>query len=438
MKKGVLVLLCLLIFLVTAGAGAAWLFLSPEGALREDLPEEVTAAYLAEKDPAFWREEYLRQIDLSVTEFEDGEAILGRLYDAAVGAGQVSFSPLSAESGGDARSYLVRIGEADLFRVVARYDAGAWQVTTLTALDGLQPTTHEISVLLPADAALTVNGVAVGEAYLRQSGLAYPDMSALELRLADHPTRKEYVISGLCETPKVEASREGGVLLLSVNDGAWEYTLPDAAGYAFAVSAPQEAVVRLGDVELGTENIIASSVYTTRLDVPEELQGYLPAYVTYAAGGLYTLPEITAALPDGTELSATETDGVLTFSLPGTDALKEACHVQPEEFIRNLTIYGAGNGPLGNVSAYVSPNSQVQQYLSGALASLYWTAHVTLSFQNVEAYDFIPLGEGAFLCRTHADFTTQTWHETKEQSRDFEMLWRNEDGVWKLWDMAFL
>lgn len=438
MKKGVLVLICVLLFLITAGAGAAWLYLSPEGALRSDLPGTVMEAYLADKTPDFWKAEYMRQIQLPVTEFEDAEALLSKIYDTAVGAGTVTFSPITYESGGDARSYLIRLGEADLFRAVERYVDGTWQVTALTALDNLTGMTHEISVLLPSDAALTVNGVRVSENYLSESGLAYPDMTALERKLPDFPTRKRYVVSGLYEAPTVEASREGGLVLLSAADGVWEYTVPDAAGYAFAVSAPREAVVRLGGVELGSENIAASSVYSTQLNIPIYLQEYLPAYVTYTAGGLYSLPEITASLPDGTPLTAVETNGSLSFSLPGTEALREEHHVQAEEFIRALTTYGAGNAPLGSVSAFVSPDSEVQRYLNGALASLHWTAHVTLSFQNVVADNFIPLGEEAYICRIYPDFTTQTWHETKEISLVYETLWVNEGGAWKVWDLAFL
>ncbi|MBR4578901.1 MAG: hypothetical protein IKO22_04755 [Oscillospiraceae bacterium] len=438
MKKGMLVLLCLLLFAITAGAGAAWLWLSPEGAMRADLPEDVMEAWLDEKDPDFWKEEYLRQIRLPVTEFEDGQALLGKLYDAAVGEAEVRFSPLSADSGGDTRRYLIRLGEADLFQAAVQYRDSTWQVTELSALDALSAATHEISVLLPADAALTVNGVAVGEEYLRQSGLDYPDMTALELGDPHRPTRKLYTVSGLYEAPRVEADRENGLVLLSAADGVWEYTVPDAAGYAFAVSAPRSATVFLGEQALGSENIAATSVYVTKLDIPEELQGYLPEYVTYTAGGLYTLPEISARTGDGTALESAEVNGVLTFALPGTEELRQAQHQRAEDFIQALTKLGAGNGTLAAAAAYVSPDSQVQLYMGRAMASLHWTRNVTLTFQDVTADSYVPLGENAYLCRARAQFTTKTWYQTKELSWDFEMLWRNEDGAWMLWDLAFL
>lgn len=64
----------------------------------------------------------------------------------------------------------LRMGGADLFRAAERYRDRTWQVTELTALDGLSAATHEITVLLPADAALSVNGVRVGESHIRRSG----------------------------------------------------------------------------------------------------------------------------------------------------------------------------------------------------------------------------------------------------------------------------
>ena len=438
MKKGALILLCIFLFLLAAGTGAVWFFLTPRGALRSDLPETVMEAAMAEKAPEFWREEFARQLSLPVTEFEDENLMKLRLFDAAAGTGALTFRPESDGSSQYAQSYIVSVGDADLFRAVTSYRDGTWQEPEFTALPTIQATVHEIEVLLPSDAVLTVNGKPVGEGYIRERGLPYPDMTELELGFDEHPTRTLYAVSGLYADPVVEAQRSGGILLLSAGDGRWEYTLPDAAGHAFAVSAPREATVRVGGVTLGAENIAASSVYATELDIPEALQSMLPEYVTYTAGGLYSLPEITASLPDGTALNPSQgADGVFTFTPTGGDELREKYDVVVLEFLRNLITYGSGNATIGGTSVYVARNSPVQKYINGAISSLHWTVNVTLTIHEITTTDYVALGDGGFLCRAHADFSTSTYYQQKDISMDYDMIWINQDGVFRLWDLAF-
>lgn len=438
MKKSGLILLCIFLFLLAVGTGAVWLFLTPRGALRSDLPEAVVEKAMAEKAPKFWLEEYIRQTSLPVTEFEDETLMKLRLFNAAVGSGELTFRPEESESSQYVQSYIITVGEADLFRAVTSYRDRTWQAPEFIALPTLQPAVHEIEVLLPSDAVLTVNGKPVGDAYIKERFIPYPDMTELELQFDEHPTRTLYAISGLYEAPLVAADRPGGILLLSAGNGRWEYTLPDAAGYAFAVRAPRDAAVTLGGVQLGDENIAASSVYATELDIPAELQSFLPEYVTYTAGGLYSLPEITAALPDGTPLSSSlGADGVTTFTLSGADGLRDQHEVIVLEFLRNLITYGSGNATLGGTAVYVARNSPVQKYLNGAINSLHWTVHVTLTIHDIVTADYVALGDGGFLCHAHADFSTSTYYQQKDISLDYDMIWINQDGVWRLWDLAY-
>ena len=438
MKKSGLVLLCLFLFLLAVGTGAVWFFLTPRGVLRSDLPETVVEAAMAAKAPEYWREEFARQLSLPVTEFEDESLLKLRLFDSAAGSGELTFRPEADGSSQFVQSYVVSVGDADLFRAVTSYRDGIWQEPEFTALPTLQATVHEIEVLLPSDAVLTLNGKVVGEGYIKERGLPYPDMTDLELGFEEHPTRTLYTVSGLYTDPAVDAQRPGGVLLLSAGDGRWEYTLPDAAGYSFAVSAPRNAQVRAGSTLLGAENISASSVYATTLDIPEALQSELPEYVTYTAGGLYSLPEITAQLPDGAELVASRgPDGTITFTPTGGDEFREKYEVVVVEFLRNLITYGSGNATMGGTSAYVARNSPMQKYVNGAISSLHWTVNVTLTIHEIVTMDYVPLGDGGFLCRAHADFSTSTYYQQKDISMDYDMIWINQDGVFRLWDLAF-
>ena len=435
MKKVGLFFLCLALFLLAVAGGAAWLFLSPRGVLRADTPEKVMQAYVSGHDAASLRQQYLDMFSPAVTEFEDAGTVGALLYDAAVTGDAVTFRPESESE--RSAAYILSVGETDLFRVDVALVDNQWQVTGLKPLDAISGRTHGVTVLLPEDAALTVNGVTVDGKYIAETGIRYPDMTELEMSFDAWPTRVRYEVDGLYLLPQVEASRTGGLVLLSEDGTSWEYTVPDAAGYSFAVSVPQGSAVTVNGARLTDAQLAGSSTLSTRLSLPEAVKPLLPSVSYYAAGGLYTRPEIAVTAPDGSVLTGTEEGELVSYSLPEDPGLYERHHERVESFLRDLIDYGAGHSWSGKPAAYVAEGSEVKPYITCASGSLKWTVNVTLTFQDVSSSDYIALGDGAFLCRGHADFTTKTYYQTKEISMDYDMLWIDQDGTWMIWDMAF-
>ena len=158
--------------------------------------------------------------------------------------------------------------------------------------------------------------------------------------------------------------------------------------------------------------------YATPLEIPEEYLSYLPETMTYEGGVLTVEPTDAAPTPEA-------------------EALWQKCHTVVEEFLRNLVYYGSGNQALGSVEVYTAMNSPVQRFLNGAYASLMWTVHVVLTIQNLAVTDYVPLGENAFLCLGHVDFNTSTYYQKRDVSMDYHMLWINQWGYWRLWDLAY-
>ena len=67
-----------------------------------------------------------------------------------------------------------------------------------------------------------------------------------------------------------------------------------------------------------------------------------------------------------------------------------------------------------------------------------FTVNVTLKFDEIRSFSYIPLGEDAFVCRAHADCHTSTYYQKKDLSLGYEMLWvRDEKGEWLVQDLAF-
>ena len=437
MKKWALVLLCLLLAALFIGGGAAWLLLTPRGLLRSDKPEDVMQSLMDSTDRQGWRKEYVRLCPAETGEFENAEKVTGDIFDAAVSSDSFSFRPAGDTQSDEEQDYIVSGGKTDFLLAHLRYTDRHWRVT-LEGLHTLSAPRRTLSVTVPEGTALTLNGKSVGEKYIAERDLLYPDMTELEKRFASYPTLVRYEIGGIFEPVTLEAQREGGLIELYADGTEWRYTLPEGGQYVFSVKAPAEAVVTVNGTQLTDNDLTATSIYPTGLDVPEALLSSLPAYRIYAAGGLYTEPVISAALPDGTALvPETAEDGSIAYTLPPSDALREAHHGRVEEFLRALCEYGAGHTARYAPNAYVAQGSALTNYITRASGSLYWTVGVATSYDEISSSDYVPLGDDAFLCHGHVACSTRTRYQTVNFDLHYDMLWILQGNRWMIQDLAF-
>ena len=437
MKKGGLIILCLLLLVLAAGAGAAWFMLTPRGLLRSDLPEDMMQRLAEGTGRAGWRSEYIRLCAPVTTEFEDPAQVAGMIFDAAVPGNEFSFRAVPGSESEEAVSYILSAGDADLLRFDFSYAGSGWTYT-VEGLDALSAGTRTLRITVPEDARVTLNGTQLGEAYVAERSIPYPDMSDLELRFAAYPTQVRYEVGGIYGQAEISAEQDGGLTALYADGTEWRYTLPDAGGYAFAVRAPAQAVVTVNGAVLSDDDVTATAAWSTRLTIPEELQGALPSYKIYAAGGLYTSPEITAALPDGTPLvPETAEDGSIRYALPPSQALYDACHGRVDTFLRALSEYGAGHTAGYAPGAYAVNGSEAGLYIVRALGSLYWTVGVGVTVNEISSSDYFALGENAFICRGHVDCTTKTKYQTRDLNVNYLMLWVKVGNNWMIQDLSY-
>ena len=437
MKKWALALLCVFLAAAILGGGAAWLLLTPRGLLREDRPEDVMQGVLNDMRRDEWRDTYVRECPVETGEFEDSAEVTGRIFDAAVPGEEFSFRPSEDGTGETTQTYIISGGGVDLMRADLVYDSRHWNLA-LTGLCTLRGETRTITVTAPEGTALTLNGRPVGEQYIVERDIPYPDMTELELRFASHPTLVRYEIGGIYEAAELRAEREGGLTELYSDGTEWRYTLPEGGKYVFSVKAPLEAVVTVNGTQLTDREIAATTTYPTVLDIPQELEASLPSYCIYTAGGLYTEPVISAALPDGSELlSETAEDGSVAYTYPPSEALREEAHARVEDFLRALCEYGAGHTARYAPNAYVVQDSPLSRYITRASASLYWTVGVATSYDEITSSDYVPLGSDTFLCRGHVACSTKTRYQTVTFDLNYEMLWLRQGNRWMIQDLAF-
>ncbi|MBQ7738022.1 MAG: hypothetical protein IJT62_09365 [Oscillospiraceae bacterium] len=437
MKKIVLIILCLALLVLTVGGAAAYLSLTPRGVLRPSGPEEQLQRLIDSRSAEQWRQEYVACVSPAVTEFEDAARVAGDVFDAAVREGDFAFRTVPDSESEEAQDFIVSRGGVDFLACHGEYDGRRWQLR-FSDPGTLVAETRSVSVLVPEDASVIVNGITAGPQYILRRDLPYPDMTELELRTEGAPRRVQYLIEGLYEVPEVTADRPGGLTLLRSDGESWEYTRPDAGAYAFTVTAPGTAVVTVNGTELAGTELKAVAAYPTRLTFPADFQSDVPFYSVYSVSGLYLPPEIAAAMPDGTPLTPeTGENGALFYALPASDALYAEAHERVEDFLRLLCEYGAGHTWV-DPWQYMAHGTDVNAYLYQAIDSLHWTVGVTTSYDEVSSSDYVPIGENAFLCRGHVNCTTRTGYQTVNLLLDYEMLWVRDRGAWMIMDLGFI
>ena len=438
MKKGALVLVCVLIFALAAAGVGAWYTLSPRGVLRTDLPDEVMQEFFSAHSREEWKAEFIRLEAPAVTEFESAEDVAGDMFESAVGNNSFAFREEETGSPAAEACYVVSAGTCDLLKVRLAYRDKAWSVTGTEAARAVTAESYTADFTVPAGTELRLNGVPVDARYIVNAAVPYENMTELELRFDDHPVRVRYEIPGLYRDVSPSVSREGGALLLYSDGRSWSYTLPDEGAYTFRITVPQQAKLTVGGTELRAEESAAAIAYKTKLDIPAELQAALPSYYVFTAGGLFR-PDypVTAVMPDGTVLEAERAGDAIVFTAPSSDALYLQCHERVETFLRALIEYGAGHTARYSPQNFTVPSSPVFWYIRNAISSLMFTVNVTLTFDDIRSFEYVPLGDSAFVCRAQADCHTSTYYQKKDLSLGYEMLWVLDNGVWLLQDLAF-
>ena len=441
MKKTIRFLLAGLLAVILAGGSFAYLRFSPQGAMISIRPEDVVQQYLDKNNTAKLREIFVDKFTPETTEFESADEVAGAVFDS-LAVGEWTFRKDST-SEDNSPVYILSCGGKDLLFVKMQYSNRSWQIEDVSPCP-VQMASYSETIVLPSDSMPKINGVQVPASYITQNNIPYEDMSSLEKSFSSYAYRVEYVVDGLYLPAEITAEREGGLLLTDFssdgNGGFRGYTVPDAAGYAFRISVPENAKVEAGGAALTEKSKSGTVFYPTRLDIPEELAGFLPVSAIYEADGLYATPEIIVWAEDGTELVPMEqADGTDVYLADSSDAaLYDACHERVEEYLVANCSYGAGYTVAYYPAGYCVMDSDIYNYYVRAVYSLIWVNGVSITYNEVSSSDYIPLGENAFICRGHVDCKTVTGFQTNDLLLDYEMLWRNFDGTWLLADMAFV
>ena len=434
MRRFFPVFLSLLLILALSLGGWWWLRLSPRGVWNPAGPEDAMERILEEHTTEDWRSLLAPLWEGEVSEFEDREQVFSALFEAAVAGEELRFYELGEYASAREAVYLLCASSHALGAVTLRYEDGQWRWADTAAGDRLLGERYTLSLTVPEGCRPTVNGRSVGDEYLAEENIPYGDMTPLESRFAHVPTQRRYEIPGLYFDADVAAEDQ---TLLYADGESFRYAPPDAHSYAFRILAPQDAAVTVNGALLTTADSSGGEDLYVPVDVPEELRGYLPAYLLYEFSGLYSVPEITVTSHDGRLLEGTERgDGTVCY----TDAAGEV----PEDlasmagkYMRTACLFGVSRATYEAFFPYLTGSSDLRSYYLMAQSSLSWIRGAGLDIRNVWCDSYLPLGEEACLLTVHCQCATSNYFTRYDLDLAYRLLCVRTAEGWRIQDMAY-
>ena len=435
MKKVLSVLLTLAVLAGLAFGGQWLLCRSPRGVYNPDGAAETMQSILSGQSTGDWRELLRPLWKGEVSEFEDRDEVFNDLFDAAVSGSEFRFAENSEKSSVQEAVYLLCAGDRALAELTLRWEDGAWQWVG-TAMDEtmLPGERRTLSLTVPAGAAVTVNSLPVDPRYAAEE-LDYEDITDLEKRFENVPTLVRYEIPGLYRNADVAAE---GQVLLSSDGEAYRFAPPEGNSHSFRVLAPEDCSVTVNGALLTREDSSDRIPMPVSVDVPEELQNFLPTSLLYAFDGLYSVPEITVTDPGGLPLTGElRSDGTVVYAHIIDAAPEEELSAMVENYMNAVCRFGVSLAYLDTINMYVDWNSELGQFYQLAQPSLGWILGTGLDIHKIWSDSYITLGNDACLCSAHCQCATTNYYRTDELDLCYRLLCVRTQNGWRVQDMAY-
>ena len=171
---------------------------------------------------------------------------------------------------------------------------------------------NNVRVIFPKGSEIWINGFRAARD-VSFSDTVYPLASGYEKNSSELPSMSVYEVSGFVIEPSVEANFEG-IALKAVHRIAGEFDefifdFPDTEKHSMIITAPEEAVVSVGGVELSEHELKEKGIpYDSYEDNAfNRAAGELPMNCRYRVDGLLTIPECTVSL-DGAIIPCSESN----------------------------------------------------------------------------------------------------------------------------------
>ena len=385
--------------------------------------------------------------DFVVSEFEDKDTVFSEIYSTYIEGQSCTFRKMAGEYTDDAPVYVLRAASTDLFKVslktkgnnAAGYGFQLWEVSTLELLED---NTRTVTVEVPPDTSVSVNGIAVSEDYISDDHVEYEDLTEQEIRFnADYDAyRILYTIDGIYGTAAVSVVDAEGTELVAETSDDSDFVY-DAERYSVKLTAPADAVITLNGAELRKEDATGSLFSEDLFKGLEKYATAVPDFAVYEIDGLFAEPVISAKDAKGTELIAAEsTDGGLVFGLADGNKLKEAQTQRVTDFVKAYVSFSTdegddSNGNYTRLSKFLLTNTETYKRIKNSVEGVSWVSGGTIEYKTLALDNFVACGDNCFVCRLTLSITVTSDGNVRDTDSVYTLVFVRSGGVWLVGNM---
>ncbi len=305
----------------------------------KSLPETAVNRYLSEMTREKWYSLVAGDVKYDTNDFESPDALYDKTV-TAISEGKISF----VKNYDDDMSYfLVRDGKKFAELSLGRGANVGFGMTShiITSCHILEETVavtpFAVTVMVPDGASVKLNGIALGDGHITETGAASYQMSKYDAATVGRPTCTIYTVDGFYFMPEAVVTLDGEVLKATENGTLLMFDLPTDRFTSVTITAPSDAAVTVNGIGLDETPTASVPLYSEKYETAESTALTLN---TYVINGLVTAPKITCTVA-GKNVVPQVTNNETYFAYP-TDMLNNAVIYVPHS--ASVTVNGIALG----------------------------------------------------------------------------------------------
>ncbi len=410
-------------------------------------------SYATEKTVVYedWFDEYASSVDFIMPDGASAtingvvvgeECLTGATYDSE--SGSIFENP--DDYGLFLEEYFISgiIGDATL---LAEYNGYELEFTELGGevywSDYVFDTAEAFTVTAPEGAVVSINGVELGDGYIKDETVCDATLSEFESE-EDLPTFVEYEVSGLIFTPTVTASYEGEELtVISSTDSQCVFDAPDSMRKSYTVIVPEGDTLYCNGTAVGAEYITDES---HTYEFPDTASPYVSSGLTgvyYCVAGLYGEPEFTVS--GGNEPTSSDDGTLLFYPSPSESAasdLRDAA-INFTECFADYTYdgYEYVDENYERVLSLTLEGSDAYSIIELTYVAIRYTNQYVIDKMEAEVTDIVAYSDKCWgVTVEYSSHAVGTWYRDEyEKSAEgtYEMVYVLSGGEYKLASIIF-
>lgn len=382
----------------------------------------------------------------TVSEFEDKDTVFNEISGVYLEGQDFTYRKMPGEYTDSAPVYILRAGTNDVLKVnlapkgenTAGYGFQLWDISAVKLFDKI---TRTLSIEVPPDAAVSVNGRALSEDYITDNHVEYENLSEYESDLSESIYRVLYTVEGIYDEAEVSVVDKNGEEMKNESDDDSEF-IYDSARYSVKLVASPDDVVSLNGRELSEEDAVGTLFSSDLLKGLEKYADSVPNQVIYEVEGLLMEPEIAAKDASGQELTSRKgVDGMDIYGMPVDEELKEANTQLVTDFIKTYVSFssnegGNASGTFYRLAKYLLPNTETYKRTKDVTEGMMWVVGGKIEYRELKVDDFVACGKNCFICRVSLGITITAGGNERNVDSIYTLVFVRSGNSWLVGNMV--